>query len=291
MKIWPQCIPCIYSARAREILASKLSDAEKIQALTYLAAELSRANCHSSTIRLATDTYRIVKLRTRSWDPYSEYKRESNRLVSEVLLPALRARVEGLKGCDLFHELLVASIAANSLDPGVPGYEKLNVDLEVGLGRDESRRAYELIANARKIAYVLDNAGEALVDLEVVKLIRGLGAEVWVLAKSAPYQNDVTVDEAVEMGFADYARVVGTGSDAAGPVPGEISEEARRVLEAADVVIAKGMAAFESFEEWCPPKPIIHVLRAKCAPVAAAVGVNVGEGAIAVRWPRVNDAN
>jgi len=272
MRIWPQCIPCIYSARAREVLTSSVPDWEKMYVLTALAAELSRANPFSSTIRLATETYRLVKQGMRNPDPYYEFKRESNKLVAERLMPLLNEKVERFAGYELFRELLVASIAANSLDPGVPGYEKLDVNLNVKLGRDESREAYELLKEARRIVYVLDNAGEALVDLEVVKLLRNLGVEVWVLAKSQPYQND-------------YARVIGTGSDAAGPLPGELSSEALDALSTADVIIAKGMAAFESFEEWAPPKPVVHVLRAKCIPVAAAVGVGVGEGAIALRKP------
>jgi len=286
VKIWPQCIPCIYSARAREVLAAKnLTEEEKVYALAALAVELSRADPYSSTIRLATETYRFVKQKVRDPDPYRDYKRESNRLVEERLLPLLRERAVRLTGCERFREFLAASIAANSLDPGVPGYEKLEVDLDVRLGRDDSREAYELLSGARRVAYVLDNAGEALVDLEVVKLLRSMGLEVWVLAKSRPYQNDVVVDEAVELGFAEHARVIGTGSDAAGPLPGELSEEALEALTAADVVVAKGMAAFEAFEEWALPKPVVHVLRAKCTPVAAAVGVRAGEGAIALRRP------
>jgi len=286
VRIWPQCVPCIYSARARELLdARNLSGEEKVYALAALAAELSRANPHSSTIRLASDTYRFVKRKARDPDPYRDYKRESNRLVKERLLPLLEERVSRLAGYERFRALLLASIAANSLDPGVPGYEKLEVRLDVELGRDDSREAYELLREARRVTYVLDNAGEALVDLEVVKLLRSMGLEVWVLAKSRPYQNDVTVDEAVELGFSEYARVVGTGSDAAGPLPGELSEEAVAALTETDVILAKGMAVFEAFEEWAPPKPVVHVLRAKCAPVAAAVGVGVGEGAIALRKP------
>jgi len=285
MRIWPQCIPCIYSARAREVLTSDIPDREKVFVLTALAAELSRANPFSSTIRLATETYRLVKQGTRNRDPYYEFKRESNKLVAERLLPLLKEKVERLAGYELFRELLVASIAVNSLDPGVPGYEKLEVNLNVKLGRDESREAYELLKRATRVVYALDNAGEALVDLEVVKLLRNMGVEVWVLAKSQPYQNDVTLEEAVELGLAQYARVVGTGSDAAGPILGELSSEALDAISTADVIIAKGMAAFESFEEWTPSKPVVHVLRAKCVPVAAAVGVGVGEGAIALRKP------
>ncbi len=283
MRIWPQCIPCIYSARSRELLASQLDDASKVQALARLAGILSSSNPYSSTIRLATETFRFVKLSVRASDPYSRYKEESNKLVRERVLPLLLQRLADLRGCELVGELLAASIAANALDPGVPGYESMGVDLSVKLGRDERERACYLISRARRIAYILDNAGEAVVDLEVVKALRGMDLEVYVLAKSGAYQNDVTVDEAVAMGFGEYAKVVGTGSDSAAPLPGELSGEALEALASADVIIAKGMANFEAFEEWAPPKPVVHVLLAKCLPVASAAGVKVGEGVIAVR--------
>ncbi|MEM0042513.1 MAG: ARMT1-like domain-containing protein [Thermofilaceae archaeon] len=284
MRIWPQCIPCIYVARSRELLNSQLSDYEKVFALTRLAGMLAAATPFSSTIRLATDTYRFVKLAARNADPYSGYKAESNSWVKEHVIPRIQERVRGLSGCELLRELLVASIALNALDPGVPGYGAFTMNFTVGLGRDESAMVCRLLSAARRVAYILDNAGEALLDLEVVKVLEGMGLEVYVVAKSGAYQNDVTEEEARALGFGDYARVVGTGSDSAGPLPGELSKEVLELLSSVDVILAKGMANFEAFEEWCPPKPVIHVLLAKCVPVASAAGVAVGEGVIAVRF-------
>lgn len=283
MRIWPQCIPCIYAARSRELLNSQLNNYEKVFTLTRLAGMLAAATPFSSTIRLATETYRLVKLATRNPDPYSSYKAESNKWVEEHVLPRAREHTKGLRECELVRELLVASILLNALDPGVPGYGGYNVNASVRLGRDESLSACRLLSSARKVVYILDNAGEALLDLETVRALNGMGLEVYVMAKSGAYQNDVTVTEAEDLGFSDYARVVGTGSDCAGPLPGELSEEAMELLSTVDVILAKGMANFEAFKEWCPPRPVIHVLLAKCVPVASAVGVAVGEGAIAVR--------
>lgn len=285
MRIWPVCIPCIYEARAREILRSGLSPEDKVYALELLHELMSRASPHASTIRLATDAFRLVKRLLRDPDPYREFREESNRLVRERLIPILRERASGLSGYELFRTLAVASIGANVLDPGVPGYESLRLELDVKLGRDESREAYELLSSSKRVAYVLDNAGEALVDLEIVRMLSEAGLEVTVLAKSVPYQNDVTVEEALQLGFGEYAEVVGTGSDSAGPLLGELSSEALRALLESDVIVAKGMAALEAFLEWTPPRPIVHILKAKCEPVATAVGVEEGEGVIAVRRP------
>lgn len=285
MRIWPQCIPCIYAARSRELLSSKLSDDEKAVALAKLAGILASANPYSSTIRLATETYRFVKLATGVPDPYRRYKDESNKLVQERVLPLVRSCVEELAGCELTRKLLIASIAANALDPGVPGYESINVNLSIRLGRDESGLVCQLLSSSKKVAYLLDNAGEALIDLEVIRTLKGMGLEVYVLAKTLPYQNDVTVEEAEALGFGEYARVVGTGSDSAGPLLGELSKEAVEVLSAVDVIVAKGLAAFEAFEEWAPPRPVAHAFLAKCLPVASAARVSVGEGVIAVRSP------
>ncbi len=285
MRIWPICVPCIYAARAKEILNSELDPEEKIEALTRLHTLLEKANPHSSTIRLANETFRLVKFLTHNKDPYFTFKKDSNEIVKNVLISKLKDQIASLKGYSLFKNLLIASIIANSLDPGVPGYEALKISFDVKIGLDESREAYELVTDSKHITYILDNSGEGLIDLEIVKLITGIGVKVTVLAKSLPYQNDVTVEEAVALGFADYADVIGTGTDSAGPLPGEISDEALKALKSCDLIIAKGMAAFESFEEWRIGKPVLHVLRAKCLPVASTVGVGVGEGAIFIRRP------
>ncbi|MCS7105174.1 MAG: ARMT1-like domain-containing protein [Thermofilaceae archaeon] len=286
MRIWPQCIPCIYAARARELLSSQLPNDELVYYLAALAKHLSVSNPFSSTIRLATETYRFVKRAMHNVDPYLNYKIESNKWVVNNLIPLLEKRIRSLSNYERFKEILTATIAANAIDPGVPGYENLRIDLSVELGRDESLKAYKLISRARKVAYILDNAGEAVIDLEVVKLLSSMGIEVYVMAKTFPYQNDITVNETLALGFDKFARVVGTGSDAAGPIPGELSNEALTVLNNVDVIIAKGMAVFESFEEWQPPTTVVHALRAKCLPVASSVDVQVNEGVIAIRDTR-----
>jgi len=282
MRIWPECIPCIYNARAREILASTLGPDEKIRALAKLHDFLSRTPVHASTIRLASAAFRLVKLLTHNPDPYSRYKEESNEYVRREVLPVIEKSIGGLKGYERFRRLALASININVLDPGVPGYGKLEVVLDDDLEVDETREAFRLIQEASYIVYILDNAGEALVDLLFVRELSEMGKEVVVMAKSLPYQNDVTVEEAVRIGFSRFAEIMGTGSDCGGLLPGEISDAALDILKRCDVAIAKGMAAYESMIEWEVPCRVIHLLKAKCQPVAASIGVKVGGGVVKI---------
>ena len=46
------------------------------------------------------------------------------------------------------------------------------------------------------------------------------------------------------------------------------------------LIIMKGMANYEGVSDVQIPIPIIHILRAKCAPVAASIGVPQGTNAV-----------
>jgi uncharacterized protein with ATP-grasp and redox domains len=50
-------------------------------------------------------------------------------------------------------------------------------------------------------------------------------------------------------------------------------------MEEADLIIAKGMANFESLGD-TRYRPIAFLLRAKCDPVAKAVGANKGDNVV-----------
>jgi len=287
MRIWPVCIPCIYDARAREILESSLKPDEKIYALTYLHRFLSTASIHASTIGLASEAFRQVKGLIRNPDPYRDYKDRSNKYVEEKILPLVKENLRGTEGYERFRKLVIAAININVLDPGVPGYGELDVFLNDNLGLDQTAIAYRLLEEAENIVYILDNAGEALIDLLFVEELARRNKEITVIAKSMPYQNDVTVDEAIELGFPRFARVLGTGSDSGGLLPGEFTDTVLKALKECDVAIAKGMAAYESMVEWSVPCRVIHIFMAKCMPVATSVGVKVREGVVMVRSPEV----
>jgi len=142
----------------------------------------------------------------------------------------------------------------------------------------------ERLAGAGRVLYVLDNAGEVMFDELVLKRLDGV--ELMIVARSSPILNDVTVTEVENLGLGQYGRVIGTGSRFLGVDFGTVSDEFRDAYGAADVVIAKGHANFESLvgrgrDAFC-------VLKAKCELVAGPLGVKLGESACyCEKGPRV----
>jgi len=285
LRIKPQCVPCIYGVRAREIVESGLSEEEKINALARFTGYYANlVGLGASTIVMATLAFRRVKELIGDPDPYKGYKEESYRIAR-----GLAARVEEeagkLVGFERFKFLLKASIAANLLDPGAPlGVEPsrlVETAESLRLARDETEEFYLHLLQSDHVSYLLDNAGETLLDALVIREIAGMGIRVRVFAKGAPYQNDTTYEEAVELGLGDIEGVelVSTETDAAGPVrqliPGHVWEK----MVDADIIVSKGMANFESFLDNPPPKPLFAMLVAKCPPVAEAARVKPGDAA------------
>ena len=104
---------------------------------------------------------------------------------------------------------------------------------------------------ARTFVYITDNCGEIVLDKLVIKVLKSYypDLDITVIVRGFPVVNDATMKDALETGLADVVTVIGNGSDAPGTwLPG-ISKEARKCIEEADVVIAKGQGNFESLHE------------------------------------------
>jgi uncharacterized protein with ATP-grasp and redox domains len=282
MRMSPECVPCIYRVRTNEILASNLTDDEKIKALKEFTLHYSQVIESSSTVITAWKALRRVKEILNEDDPYREFKERSQRSAIR-LARSLAEKAEELVGYERFRYLLGLSVAANLIDPGSPHGTDPEAFSEKAarmvFGRDETDRLYLLLLRCTKVTYLLDNCGEAVFDALVMRELRRMGLKLKIIARGAPCQNDVTYGEALKLGLHEYGEVVSTGTDFVGIVPGYVSGEAIQALEWADVVISKGMANFESFL-YAPPKSSVFVLLvAKCQPIARAAGVRVGEAA------------
>lgn len=109
----------------------------------------------------------------------------------------------------------------------------------------------EDLSQAARLVYITDNCGEIVLDKLVIKVLKSYypNLDITVIVRGFPVVNDATMEDALETGLADLVTVIGNGSDAPGTwLPG-ISKEARKCIEEADVVIAKGQGNFESLHE------------------------------------------
>lgn len=109
----------------------------------------------------------------------------------------------------------------------------------------------EDLSQAARLVYITDNCGEIVLDKLVIKVLKSYypDLDITVIVRGFPVVNDATMEDALETGLADLVTVIGNGSGAPGTWLPDISKEARKCIEEADVVIAKGQGNFESLHE------------------------------------------
>ena len=120
------------------------------------------------------------------------------------------------------------------------------------------------LRKAKKLVYLTDNCGEIVMDKLLIEEIQKKypDLQVTVLVRGAEVINDATMEDAMQVGLTQVAKVIPNGSDIAGTWLEEISEEAKRSLEEADVIISKGQGNFETLRK-CGMN-IYYIFLCKC---------------------------
>jgi len=120
------------------------------------------------------------------------------------------------------------------------------------------------LEKAHKLVYLTDNCGEIVMDKLLIREVQKKypELEVTVLVRGAEVINDATMEDAVQVGLTDMVRVIPNGSDIAGTWMEELSEEAKAVLEDADVILSKGQGNFETLRK-CGMN-IYYIFLCKC---------------------------
>ena len=99
-------------------------------------------------------------------------------------------------------------------------------------------------------------------------------AEIVFAVRGEPIVNDALEEDARVVGMDQEARVMTNGDRSQGTVLSRVSEEFRAVYAAADVIISKGQANFESLSE--ETGNIYFLMMVKCAVIAAYTGAKEG---------------
>jgi uncharacterized protein with ATP-grasp and redox domains len=220
---------------------------------------------------------RVIARVTGCEDPYLELKDEANKHAME-LLPGLREHVSEQPEAERLRAACLISCLGNVVDYDVPGNDS-DIDtamglLDQGFCIDDIDELKKHIEKGTKILFFTDNAGEIAFDTLVVEELRRLGAHVAVAVKGGPSLNDALMRDAEAVGMTEAAdEVITTGTDAIGIRLDESPDWFLKRFYHADVIIAKGMANWETLTETPAPCPLMYLFRTKCEPVARAVGV------------------
>ena len=257
-----------------------------MQSILELLAE--EFNTDAVPAYIGTKRDRLIKRLTGCKDPYKEDKAESNNAALKLLPFARRLVEEAGGGFSRFKTACIISMAGNMIEMDVKDHdfnlESLNNEFfNRQFAIDDIDKFYKLAKRAETILYLADNAGEIAFDTILVEELKKLGAKVTVVVKGGPALNDALMQDAIEVGMVDVAdHIIDTGTDTVGLILDEISDHLREEITKHDIMVAKGMANYETLTEYHLNTPIIHLLIAKCQTIAESLNVKRGRMAAIV---------
>ena len=194
-------------------------------------------------------------------------KKESNEFVRGKL-DEIRAKVK--TAADPLFAAIRFSILGNYLDfsalYGEVSFDKLDEMLDKALEMPLDEECYEMLrrdlAKGRKLLYLTDNAGEIGFDRILGEVIHQQypDLEITFCVRGAPVLNDATRADAEFMGIP--FPVIDNGNDLCGTELTLLGEEARKAMNEADVIIAKGMGNTETL--YGCGYPVYYAFLVKC---------------------------
>jgi len=286
MKAKAECHRCFQrQARAAAALAGMAPSAGEAL-LGEIRQQLAATPLTQNPALTASRVHALIRERSGNADPYQEKKQEATTHAL-TLYPHLRQLVA--EAADPLDTAVRLAIAGNIIDLGVAEAYDLEASIERVLtlppAIDHLPRLREAIEQADNILYLADNAGETVLDR---LLIETLGKAVTCVVKGGPAVNDATREDALAAGLDQVCEVIDNGAAAMGTLLEQCSEPFRQRFDAADVVIAKGMANFESLHGSRPG--LFFLLQAKCAVVASHLGVAEKSIVILENHPQAGEA-
>lgn len=285
MRVYPSCIQCITDVRLRDVRAVTSDPDEavekQLELLNVIANEFIRGG--ELTVIASRIFYRLVKIVPKVVEHYRILKRRS---IDEMWkkINVYRELLEGLEGYDRFRLAVKISIAGNTMDTGVAEHtppREVNVEeiLSSPLSIDHTKEIYSILSKGgKRILWLFDNAGEAVLDTILITVVRELGNTVVGVAKEDPgFQNDLTISDAEYAGLDKYLdKLISTGYMGSSIHFDRVSQELLNEFSKADIVVAKGMAHYEYLHVLKLGKTMVYLFIPKCDIVALASGAKKG---------------
>lgn len=288
MKVHADCVPCLMK---RVLFQSRLVSGDAVFASVEsgLHAFSDNIDPDRRSVDVATAVHAASYAALGTDDPYLGLKIRADEVAGRFMD---RAEALVASSDDPLATAVLASVIGNIMDFGSgvaiddpDEFDGMFDDLvAAGVGSDDTPVLAELLGGPGHVVFIFDNCGESQLDRILIRHLRGMGKRVVGVVRGEPILNDVTVDDAARTGLdSDLDRLMTTGKFYVGIDPEDIPGDLASEIEGACVVIAKGMANYESLSDDRLPVPVAHILRAKCQPVADSLGVAVGTNVVRVR--------
>ncbi|QSX33137.1 DUF89 family protein [Shewanella avicenniae] len=286
MKTSAACIACLTRQAAEAAKQACTDEAQAEQVLQRVLAQTAAFDLSLSPPEMAQLIHRVLRQETDCHDPYAKMKAQSAAIALSL---AHNAKREIACADDPFEAALRFAIAGNIIDFGalpIAAFEHAPQILDKALVQPiDTAMVAQLKAElqtAERVLILADNVGETFFDKLLIEQLPP-HVEVIYAVKASPVINDATEADTVDAGIAALAKVIDTGCDAPGVPLAQCSVSFKHYFDSADVVIAKGMANFESLHD--AEREIYFLTQIKCWVMAERSAFAVGDWVITKHQP------
>ena len=290
MEIRPECVPCLMT---RVLFQARLADnGREYEALSAaLKAYGKEFGKGRNSADVATEVHRQAYSAMGVKDPYLALKIRSDEVAEGYLEMA-----EGLvnDSDNRFRTAVLISAIGNIMDFGsgiaIDHPDDFNREFsklfDQGIDSDDTDEMLSVLKDSESVIYLFDNCGESQLDKVLIREIRKLGVRVVGVVRGEPILNDVTGEDAERIGLnKELDRMLTTSQFAIGLDLNKIGDDLKEEISKAGMIIAKGMANYESLSDQRVNIPIVHILRSKCVPVADSLGVRTDKNIVRLVHP------
>ncbi len=186
---------------------------------------------------------------------YKEIKKRYNDLVLSME-SSVREKIENVT--DPLLESLSYARVGNYIDFGAMNSVDENTFLslfdEAGIHERDKKTVDSFVkqcTGAKSFLLITDNCGEIVLDklfLEQLKK-RFPSLEINVMVRGGEVLNDATEEDATYVGIDKVAKIISNGNSIAGSVYEMLPDQAKEILNGADVILAKGQGNYETLSK------------------------------------------
>ena len=247
MRISESCAACLYDKQKNK------TDDE-----AYLSEIRSLLDNRKETDTSPYMVYLFNKVHVRRFGAGADYKDIKKKYNDLVLGMEESLREEIVKSEDPLAKALIMARVGNYIDFGAMNHvdqdEFLTLFRDTEM-REDDKQTYDSFREAcekgKTFLLVCDNCGEIVLDKLLLEQIakRFPHLTLKALVRGGEVLNDATADDAAYVGLDNIAEIISNGDAIAGTVYDLMPETAKKALDEADVILAKGQGNYETMSD------------------------------------------
>ena len=213
------------------------------------------------------------------YDPYSALKKKANKTVTDFYHTLVQAVAQSQSPVE---KAIKLAALGNILDFAIIDHNTIDILQEV---KDIDKLVFEKydyesfssrLSTAGHLLILGDNAGEIVFDKLLIQTLntRFPDLKITYAVRGATIINDVTMEDAREVGLTKAADVISSGSVCPGTYLDDADPDFLDIFEQADLIISKGQGNYETLSKEDRAN-LFFIFRVKCKHVGARVGAGL----------------